>query len=84
MKQELASAKVEMMPSSKKAKKVSTFGGDIYISSPQLTDKICDCGGQIIEIGDCRILSDYIEADYVTMYSCIECNQPYEIYHKEQ
>jgi len=73
-----------MMPSSKKARKVSTVEGEIYVSFPQLTEHRCECGGKLIEIGDCAIHSGFLAADYVTMYSCSDCYEAYEVYHRKQ
>jgi hypothetical protein len=71
-----------MMKSFKTVKTVFFDEGDIYVSDPHLTDLICECGGTIMEIGDCRVSGS--EADYMTVYNCVECNQPYKVYHRKQ
>lgn len=71
-----------MKPSSKKPKTFRFVEGELIVTNPQLTDKICDCGGDIVEIGDYKIEDEQV--NYITIYVCIDCHQEYEVYHRKQ
>jgi len=68
--------------SSKKVTIVTTPDGELIVTSPQVTDRICECGGNIMEVGDCKLQDE--RADYLTLYTCLECNQDYQVFHKKQ
>jgi hypothetical protein len=71
-----------MKQSSKKVQIVDTPSGELIISSPQVTNRICECGGMIMEVGDCILEEKH--ADYITLYTCLDCHQDYQVYHKKQ
>lgn len=71
-----------MKRSFKKIQIVQTPDGELLVSSPQVTNRICECGGMIMEIGDCKLEDQ--NADYITLYTCLDCHQDYEVSHKKQ
>ena len=71
-----------MKQSSRKIQIVQTPDGELMVSSPQVTNRRCECGGMIMEVGDCKLEDQ--KADYITLYTCLDCHQDYEVYHKKQ
>ena len=62
---------------------MTVFDDDYFTNTCRLTENFCNCGGQILEIGDFEFLIGGHDCDIITISVCLDCEEVYEEKHRK-